>query len=623
MTNWEKDLICLINSVSRWLKKNWREILVYGIILLAPFLVYVSGLTFGMTYFDDNDIITDHLDLYRTAGSFGEIVWQRDAFLEKNDEQVFYFRPLQNASFWLDVRAAGVNAPDFTLHLHNLILFCLIGGLVYYLLRNVFLVERRWALFLSLFFVLNPLFVSLAVWIPARGDLLITFWGLISFLAFGKLVALPHHGYKRAKFISVLVCWLSFSLAFFSKETALVWPVIFLIYAGCFGPKATQKKAKKLSVTAHKTTSQSSLIQKGFIKSLRQLTTTPFLILIGLSLITVILWWCQRSSLAPKQIDLSLTTFLTHWRVFPEILANFFWPVGIKIVPLFNSIDTLVGLVILVILLWMAWFINPKRPLAQKLFGLIWWLLFTLPPLLSEFSSINNFVDYVNHRAFLPTIGILIFLGVINSDPLAKLKKWHYDIIIIILLVGIFGYISYRDSQNYSGDLVFWQLATQQSPEAAYAFYNLGTVYQNRNKITQSIENFTKAIELNDHDARFYNNRGLAYSYQKNYQLAKEDYDRALELDPTTTIAYNNRALIKYRYLADSEGALQDLDLSLQLAPNDPMALSLRALVKEDLGDFTGAWTDVQAGLKITPRATALLDQAKTLQQKISQENIL
>ena len=602
MENLEANLIQLIKSFSRFLKKNWREILAYGLILVAPFLVYVSGLTFDMTYFDDNDIIIDHLDLYRAKDSFHEIVFERDAFLENNDDRLFYFRPMQNASFWMDIRMAGESDPDLILHLHNLILFCLIGGLVYYLLRQVFGASQKLGLVLTLFFILNPLFVSLAVWIPARGDLLITFFGLISFLAFVKLTSLPHLGKLNQKILAVLTCWISFSLAFFSKETALIWPVIFLIYALFFNPKSIEKKAKK------------SLL------ALRQLLTPPFIILIILSLLTLIWWWLKRSALAPGQVELSWLALSTHWRAFPEFLANFFWPFGIKIVPLFNTFDTLLGLVILVILVWLAWFAPRNRHLSSKLFGLFWFVLFALPPLLSEFSSISEFVDYVNHRAFLPIIGILIFLTTLNFDPLKKLKEWPYWLIVGVLC-GLLGTISYLDSQSYSGDIIFWELATQQSPNSAYGFYNLATVYQNHNKVSSSIESFTRAIELKKTDARFYNNRGLAYSYQKKYDLAVADYDQALKIDPQSVISYNNRALIKYRYLNDAEGAIQDLDLSLQLEPGDPMAWSLRALIKEELEDYQGSLSDIQAGLKLAPRSTELLNQLHNLQQKMSQKN--
>ena len=51
------------------------------------------------------------------------------------------------------------------------------------------------------------------------------------------------------------------------------------------------------------------------------------------------------------------------------------------------------------------------------------------------------------------------------------------------------------------------------------------------------------------------------------------------------------------------------------------MAWSLRALIKEELEDYQGSLSDIQAGLKLAPRSTELLNQLHNLQQKMSQKN--
>jgi tetratricopeptide (TPR) repeat protein len=55
------------------------------------------------------------------------------------------------------------------------------------------------------------------------------------------------------------------------------------------------------------------------------------------------------------------------------------------------------------------------------------------------------------------------------------------------------------------------------------------------------IADFTKAIEINPHDADNYNNRGIAYRANIQIDRAIEDYSKAIEINPRDANAYYNR----------------------------------------------------------------------------------
>ena len=83
---------------------------------------------------------------------------------------------------------------------------------------------------------------------------------------------------------------------------------------------------------------------------------------------------------------------------------------------------------------------------------------------------------------------------------------------------------------------------------------------------TTTIEDYTKAIELNPDDAEAYHNRGAAYYDLGNLELAIKDYTKAIELDPDFARTYINRGLA-YRLSGNLDKAIKDYERYLELFP--------------------------------------------------------
>jgi len=65
------------------------------------------------------------------------------------------------------------------------------------------------------------------------------------------------------------------------------------------------------------------------------------------------------------------------------------------------------------------------------------------------------------------------------------------------------------------------------------SYYQAGIDFFNDSKYLSSIEQLTKAIQLNPRTATYYQARGLAYYYQHQFNEARNDFQEALRLDPT------------------------------------------------------------------------------------------
>ena len=83
----------------------------------------------------------------------------------------------------------------------------------------------------------------------------------------------------------------------------------------------------------------------------------------------------------------------------------------------------------------------------------------------------------------------------------------------------------------------------------------------------RAIEDYNKAIALDQNRAMAYNNRGRVYYYKGQYERAIEDYNKAIVLDPNYADAYNKRGLA-YEKLENKSMAISDFqkvcDLGLE-----------------------------------------------------------
>tara|TARA_B110001452_G_scaffold263562_1_gene265192 strand:+ start:80 stop:1516 length:1437 start_codon:yes stop_codon:yes gene_type:complete len=82
-----------------------------------------------------------------------------------------------------------------------------------------------------------------------------------------------------------------------------------------------------------------------------------------------------------------------------------------------------------------------------------------------------------------------------------------------------------------------------------------------------SIEDHTKALDLDPNYKNAYYNRGISKSDLKDYRGAIVDYTKAIELDSSYTNAYYNRGISNYN-LKDYEGSIRDNTITIELQPD-------------------------------------------------------
>ena len=191
--------------------KFWHLAAVLFAIALA---MYAKSWNYGLTFLDDRDVIVQKSQLLAEPRAFIESFTQT---YFANVTQVYY-RPIVNLSFVLDARFGGVH--PFVYHLTNGLLHGCACVLMFGLLWQ--LKCGKWPSFAAaLCFAVHPINVPSVAWIPGRNDV------LLGCFALGALLLLLR-ALHRPSLLAVAGHAACFTAALFTKETAIILPVVFI-----------------------------------------------------------------------------------------------------------------------------------------------------------------------------------------------------------------------------------------------------------------------------------------------------------------------------------------------------------------------------------------------------------
>ena len=110
---------------------------------------------------------------------------------------------------------------------------------------------------------------------------------------------------------------------------------------------------------------------------------------------------------------------------------------------------------------------------------------------------------------------------------------------------------------------------------------------------SESVEEFTKAIEIDPDFALTYAGRGAALMKMNEIDESLADFDHAIEIDPDYPKTYHLRGLARIER-GDHEGALEDFGNAIDLDPDYGPAYYSRATLQIKLGREDLATEDIQ-----------------------------
>ncbi len=521
---------------------DWQGVLLeswhpYAWIFFWGFLIYLQTLFFNFTYLDDNLLILKNFPFISNLSNIAE-AFKKDIFLQPFGGS--YYRPLVTLSFMLDAQIGG-NAP-FIYHLTNVILHLLVACLLFlFLLRLRY--PKELALFFSLIFAIHPVLNQAVAWIPGRNDSLLTIFVLLSFIAFLNFLDKS----RLAYFWHLLF----FALALFTKETAVMLPLLCILYLKIIN----QKKLFSLV---------SLNLIAGWIAIM-----LPCFFIRRLAL---------NAAIGNADYDIAKSVLINFPAVVPYI-GKIFFPFKLSVLPILQDTPFAYGIIAVVILASFLIFSKNKR-INLIIFGVSWFLLFLLPSFIQSVSGVANFPE---HRIYLPVLGVIILF--LEIDYL-KLFKFNGKILLIVAIAVIifFSSITIFHCENFRNRISFWKSAVKTSPASAFNHNNLGSMYYLEGALDKAEAEWKKAAELNPGERLVHGNLGLLYMIRGQLAEAQAEYKKELEINPYYDNVYFNLGLLYYR-----QGKLKEAaDLwkkTLQINPDYADAYKNLATLYYEQGD--------------------------------------
>lgn len=510
------------NLFNKLFLTSWRPFVWIALIIL---LIYSSSLSFQLTNLDDNLLTIENIDFLK---DFTNIIkaYKIDAFNSQTIGQNLY-RPLLTVSFIIDTQF-GQNT-FFFYHLSNIIIHLLATFLLLIFLQKLRYSKKISFLF-SIIFALHPLLTNAVVWLPARNDSLLTLFVLASFILLINFI-------NNQKILSYLGHLLLFLFALFTKETAILLPVIYFIYI--------------------------ILIKKDKLFSLKYLW-------LGLGwLFSTIFWFFLRQA-AVQAPDITLWEMLKLIIMkSPAILfylGNIIFPFNLSTYPTLLDAPLIWGVITILLVLILIKYSKNKR-VNYLIFGLLWFFLFLVPTLAIKVSP------FFENRVYLPMIGFLIILLEIDFIKNIKFKN-KISLIVICLVIIFLSTISLTYAQNYYNSENFWQKAVTSSPHSAVAHSQLGNVYMINNDLEKAKNEYLGSLELNTNEPMFlpliagiHNNLGIIYAQKGQFDLAEREYQKSLATNSYYVDAYFNLGLL---YLKENnmDEAARLWEKTVELNPN-------------------------------------------------------
>jgi tetratricopeptide (TPR) repeat protein len=539
------------------------------LIIITGFALYSHSFNFPLENLDEPVIITANLPFISNFSNVGAAL-MRDAFFSPHGKE--FYRPFQNLSYMIDAQIGGPKPSGF--RFMTIFLHCLTCCVLYFFLRSL-----KFDIFVSGFFALaytaHPLFTHVALWIPSRGDILLALFGMLTFIFFLRYLQTQTRTY-------LILHVASFFCAVYSKETSVLFPVVFLAYFFIVPPK------RKPSVLI-----------------------APLSADIAVILSYILLRFSVVKTAVGGQI-FGLDPLFSNLASIPEFIAKYFLPIN-NLSPLatYTAETTFIGLALIgLIFLAIVWLKRRGLAIEQMLFFLLWFLVFLIPGMMYRHELSTKAYDYLEHRSYLPLIGIVV----ITSTLIAAIPWKRYLIAAGVLYFGWFAYSAYSRSFDYRDVIAFYDAVLKTDPMNSLSYNDRAIAKSRRGDLQGAMNDYSASIRTAPEYVKPINNRGNLYYKMNKFDSALLDYNEAIRRSPSFAEPYNGRGVIEYLQQRIPE-AMADFNKAIALDNAYPDAYNSRASLHMALGEKDAAIADYEMAIRLKADYTAAIENLKSARQ--------
>ncbi|MFA5857639.1 MAG: tetratricopeptide repeat protein [Elusimicrobiota bacterium] len=562
----------------KWLNKYGVNIFL-GVLVCVTALAYLPVLNNGFTNWDDNVLVTDN-PLTKSLAP-GNIIKIFTTFCN------YEYRPLLYLSF--AVEYFFVKLQPWLYHLTSLLLHllnCILAFVFIYRLTNKNIITAGIA---ALIFALHPVQVQAVAWIAGRDDVLYTLFYLLSLIFYLRYI---DTGGKDTKFYFLSL--IMFFVSLFSKTLAVTVPLIMFLIDYFYGRKFTR------NVLLEKVPFILGGIAVGVLAVVAQLS-----------------YEVPREKLMRYNFSRNVVgtfddfVFYFNKIFYPNDLSCFYQdykPAGGQYFSVFLVFAILLGIGFTgkftkKVIFGSAFFLMAILPVLKLTTGrptsdhrlylsllgvaylvgeLISWITLGVSYRMSWVNKLKNMVVVVlitavtvtftyltNERVKVWKDSLTLWNDALEKNP--RLALGYSNRAQAYLSVGEFDKAAadcekmaeltaiaaqFSGPVQSSSNKNIGNTKKTQSPQEvnAIAYNNHGVVMFEKGEYGLAVQDYTKAIELNEKAAEGYANRGAAYQELGKFELAFRDYEQTIKLDPTFAPAYYNRGklYLKFNRLQDA-----------------------------------------------------------------------
>ena len=584
-------------------KKNLIPVL---ILIAVGFSLYAVNLN-NKLFWDDDDWIINNPAVHSLSWSNIKF-WFTHNTLAGIGMKSNYYRPFLFFTFAINYVIDGIK--PFGYHLLSNLIHIGNAILVFYIL-NLAIKKRLVAFLAAFFFLIHPLQTEAVTYISGRGDLLVVLFMLLSLLFFLKSHSTSSQDVKWKRGILLGFSLGSLVLALLSRETAIIFPVLLMVFYIAFISSDFFLRS----------------IKTAFIKALPYFAVVFTYGILRLTVLNFknVLNFYDQPNIYSSHLYVRIFTFLKVLLVYFKLLVI---PTGLHMergmdpqLSFFKLPVSLGGLIVLG-LIFLLFYLYRKEPKSlttnyqprkgQWPSGLYWlqttnfriwffgigWFFAALAPV-SGITPINALL--YEHWLYLPMVGfffVAAFYLVKLFDHLRKNQKPLF--VVCVLLLG--AYFSFYAVQGVKRNILwgkpipFYEDILKYEPDSVRINNNLGNMYYNEGNIAKAEEAYRKAVAEEDIFPQPHFNLGSILQSKGDIFGAVQEYKKAIELDQGFYYAYQNLVAL-YAKNGELILAAENVEKLKELRPNDARILYNAALIYAAMGEWKLALENAQQGL--------------------------
>jgi tetratricopeptide (TPR) repeat protein len=274
-----------------------------------------------------------------------------------------------------------------------------------------------------------------------------------------------------------------------------------------------------------------------------------------------------------------LTFIYPRWEIEPAVWWQWLFPIA--------AIGVVAGL-------WLARRRIGKGPLVAVLC-----FAGTLGPALGFVNVYPMRYSFVaDHYQYLASVGLITLC----AAGLARIPR-----VIPAILVVLLGALTWQQTGIYRNPEILWRDTLAKNPDCWMAQNNLGTLFADKGRFDEAIENYRKAIQINPNSAVPLYSLGLALAAQGRLDEAIENYRKAIQLNPDYRDALNdlgNALAAQGRF----DEAIKNYYKVIQLNPDFSTALNNLGHALTAQGRLDEAIENFRKAIQLNPNYADALD---------------